>query len=236
MAILELSIPPHFFDSAKEDNNFESVSERIAKSFLKDILNVTDVTRGDPILLEPDYISKKHGYEVTFAINKSLIPQLKGVRELDSTPTNIEEKLITDITEAVVRKATKSYSCVPNLVIIAINTLPTWYSSLYFKETDPLCKMAWNVAAAKRNKLFHELYQNYVHTGKFENIFIIQPTFDGTFAFYNVKDFENNKENFLIHVQTNQSKAFPSYRVVDAESLEDVTSLKIKILNYVFEE
>ena len=51
-----------------------------------------------------------------------------------------------------------------------------------------------------------------------------------------IKDFENNKENFLIHVQTNQSKAFPSYRVVDTESLEDVTSLKIKILNYVFEE
>lgn len=31
MAILELSIPPHFFDSAKEENHFESISERIAK-------------------------------------------------------------------------------------------------------------------------------------------------------------------------------------------------------------
>ena len=35
MAILELSIPPHFFDSADNENCFESVSERIAKTFLK---------------------------------------------------------------------------------------------------------------------------------------------------------------------------------------------------------
>ncbi len=33
MATFELRIPPNFFDSAKADNNFESVSERIAKTF-----------------------------------------------------------------------------------------------------------------------------------------------------------------------------------------------------------
>lgn len=236
MAILELSIPPHFFDSAKEENHFESVSERIAKSFLTDILNINDIKRGNPDLQEPDYIFGKHGYEVTFAIKQSLIPQLKGVRKLDDTPQNIEESLIADITEAVNRKASKDYSCIPSLVIIAISSLPTWYSPLFFKETDPICKMIWNVAAAKRDKLFHEIYQNYICTGKLENIYIIQPTFNGTFAFYDIAEFENNKENFLTHVQSNNPKAFPSYKVVDAEKLTDVTSFKIKILNYVFEE
>ena len=91
MAIFELRIPPHFFDSAKEENHFESVSERIAKSFLIDILNINDIKRGNPELQEPDYIFGEQGYEVTFAIKQSLIPQLKGVRELNGTPNNIEE-------------------------------------------------------------------------------------------------------------------------------------------------
>ena len=37
---MELNIPPKFFESAKEENDFESVSERIAKQFITSILNV----------------------------------------------------------------------------------------------------------------------------------------------------------------------------------------------------
>ncbi len=236
MAILELSIPPHFFESAKEENHFESVSERIAKMFMKNILNLTDILRGDPDLQEPDYIVGEDGYEVTFAINQSSILQLRGIRELDGVPTNIENELIAAITEAVTNKAAKKYSYIPNLIIITINTLPTWYSDLFFKETDPMCKMAWKFAAAKRNKLFHELYQNYISNDKFKNIYIIQPTFNNTFAFYNIADFINNKETFLTHVQASNPKAFPTYKVIDAENLSDINSFKIKILNYVFDE
>lgn len=233
MAIFELSIPPHFFDSAKAENHFESVSERIAKAFLKVVFNINDIVRGNPDLKEPDYIYGDQGYEVTFAINKSLIPQLKGVRDLDKSSTNIEKALIVDITTAVNRKASKEYSCKPNLVILAISTLPTWYSPIYFQESDPICRLGWKVATARRNKLFNELYQNYISTGKFCNIFIIQPTFDGTFAFYSIKDFECNNKNFLTHVKSSNLKAFPFYRLIDAEKLTDVTSFKIKIINYV---
>lgn len=236
MAILELSIPPHFFDSAKEENDFESVSERIAKMFLTDIMNISPLRRGDDKQGEPDYVSCESGYEITFAVNPSLIPQLKGVKELDGKINNIEASLICDITGAVERKACKTYSCTPSLVIIAIATLPTWYHSLYFHESDPFAKMAWRTGATKRDKLFCDLYEQYIYTGKFKNIYIIQPTFDRTFAFYDVEKFAQSNKNFLTHVKVSNPKSFPTYRIVDAEKLADISSFKIKILNYVFRE
>ena len=87
---LELSIPPHFFDSAREENNYESVSEKIAKVFLKEVCGVDDIHRGDDKKSEPDYVSNNSGYEVTFAIKQSLIPQLKGVQPLNHSNRNTE--------------------------------------------------------------------------------------------------------------------------------------------------
>lgn len=236
MAILELRIPPHFFDSAKPENNFESVSERIARAFLSGILNIADLRQGDPEEGEPDYVANEKGYEVTFSISQSLIPQLRGVRTLDGKKRNIEQSLISDIKEAVLRKAQKNYSCVPNLVILTISTLPTWYYSLYFDTSNPCDRLAMKFGSARRDHLFRELYQNYILTNKFENIYIIQPTFDGTFAFFNIKDFGNNGDAFLTHVRSTKPKAFPTYRVVDAGNLLDVNSFEIKIVNYTFEE
>ena len=232
MAVLELRIPPHFFDSAKAENHFESVSERIAKAFLSEIMGISTLVRGDDKQGEPDYICGEDGYEVTFAISSSLIPQIKGVKALDGKKNNIEESLIYAITDAVDRKAAKTYSCVPALVIIAIDTLPTWYHSLYFHESDLFAQMAWRVGAAKRDKLFNDLYAQYIRTNKLKNILIIQPTFDGTFAFYNIGEFAQKNENFLTHVKVSKPKAFPTYQLVDAGRMVDVSSFEIKIVNY----
>lgn len=232
MAVFELHIPPHFFDSANADNHFESVSERIAKAFLLEIMSISPLIRGDDKQGEPDYICGEEGYEVTFAVSSSLIPQVKGVKALDGRKNNIEESLICAITDAAKRKAAKTYSCVPALVIIAIDTLPTWYHTLYFHESDPFAKMAWRVGAAKRDKLFYDLYEQYIRTNKLKNIYIIQPTFDGTFAFYNIEEFAQKNENFLTHVKASNPKAFPTYQLVDAGELADVSSFEIKIVNY----
>lgn len=64
MAVFELHIPPHFFDSAKAENHFESVSERIAKVFLSNIMSIAPLARGDDKQGEPDYICGEDGYEV----------------------------------------------------------------------------------------------------------------------------------------------------------------------------
>lgn len=236
MAVFELHIPPHFFDSAKAENHFESVSERISKAFLSEIMGISPLVRGDDKQGEPDYICGEDGYEVTFAISTSLIPQIKGVKALDGKKSNIEESLICAITDAADRKAAKTYSCVPALVIIAIDTLPTWYHSLYFHESDPFAQMAWRVGAARRDKLFNDLYAQYIRTNKLKNILIIQPTFDGTFAFYNIGEFAQKNENFLTHVKVSKPKAFPIYQLVDAGELADVSSFEIKIVNYTIDE
>lgn len=106
---LELSIPPHFFDSAREENNYESVSEKIAKVFLKEVCGVDDIHRGDDKKSEPDYVSNNSGYEVTFAIKQSLIPQLKGVQPLNHSNRNTEMETISDIQTALERKKEKTY-------------------------------------------------------------------------------------------------------------------------------
>ena len=236
MATFELRIPPHFFDSAKAENHFESVSERIAKAFLSGIMNVSPLLRGDDKQGEPDYVSGPNGYEVTFAINSSLIPQLRGIKSLDGKKDNIEDSLILDITDAVERKAAKTYSCVPALVIIAIRTLPTWYHSLYFHESNPLAQKIWMVGAAKRDKLFCDLYEKYISSNKLKNIYIIQPTFNGTFAFFDVGGFVQKNEDFLTHVKVSNPKDFPTYQIVDAGKQADVTSFEIKIVNYTIGE
>ena len=195
-------------------------------------MNIFPLTRGNDKLGEPDYMCAEDGYEVTFAINKSLIPQLKGVQPLDGNKSNIEESLIAAITEAIERKVAKTYSCVPSLVILTIATLPTWYHPLYFHSDDPFVKMAWKVHTVKRDKLFHDLYDAYIRTNKLKNILIIQPTFNGTFAFYNICEFAENSENFLIHVNVSNPNAYPTYRIVDAENMYNVNDLKIIVVNY----
>lgn len=107
---VELNIPPKFFESAKLDNEFESVSERIAKQFITSILKIPSVKRGNAELKEPDYVSEGLGFEVTFAVNEALIPQLKGVKPIDPSMWNMEEELIDSVLDAVERKAKKTYS------------------------------------------------------------------------------------------------------------------------------
>lgn len=144
--------------------------------------------------------------------------------------------MICAITDAAYRKATKTYSCVPALVIIAIDTLSTWYHSLYLHESDPFAQMAWRVGAAKRDKLFHDLYEQYIRINKLKNIYIIQPTFDGIFAFYNVDEIIQKSENFLTHVKVSPPKAFPTYQPVDEGKSADVSSFEIKIVNHIINE
>ncbi|BBK21948.1 hypothetical protein [Amedibacterium intestinale] len=232
MAVVELHIPSNLFDSAKAENSFESVSERISKAFIKDILNELNVRRGDDKINEPDYMVNKKGYEVTFAVDSKIIQLLKGVKELDDSLQNIEEELIKAISEATERKANKNYSCISNLVIITISTMPTWYIIPNLSKECNLIKKYWDIIYKTRNNLFEKLYRQYIALNTFENIYIIQPTFDGKFALFNIKDFAINKNNFLTIVTSSNTRMFPTYKLIDAETPEEIKSLKIKIVNY----
>lgn len=232
---MELNLPRDFFESANSENQNESVSERIAKAFLKDILNIDGIKRGDANINEPDYVSNGEGYEVTFATSESLIPQLKGKKDLNKQQRNIEQELTDSILNAVNRKNEKSYSCATSLVIITIDMLPTWYYPFFANIKDRFEEFIWRrYAAFNRNKFFSELNSTYIQSGKFKNIYIIQPMHDGNLAFYNLRDFGENKENFITCVRPSVPELFPTYRVV--ESVREVgkpITYEITVVNYV---
>lgn len=230
----ELSIPPHFFDSAKASNAFESMSEVMAKQFLKLILNLEDIQKGNPDLGEPDYISGEDGFEVTLAIRASLIPQLKGVKALDTQPRNTENELISVISEAVSRKADKNYSCIPSLVIITLDTLLTWYYPLYFGRTtdDPIEEMIWHAYTHKRDSFFEQLSKQFIDSGKFRNIYIIQPTHTREFVLFDVRAFNANSHSSIIRIATDKPLAFPTYKIVGVDNNKDPFLFETTVINY----
>ncbi len=214
---MELNIPPHFFDSANDENNFESVSERIAKAFLIEILKEEEIKKGNPEIHEPDYVSDFKGYEVTFAIKASLVPQLKGIKTLDSSSYNIEDSLINDITAAIKRKADKNYSCTPSLVVITLSPLLSWYYPLFIKP-DPLSEIAWGTMVKRRDEFFDKLYSTYISNHRFENIFLIQPTHDEHFVLFDIKNFGSFSDaDFIKKVGVKRKKAFPVCKVINVE-------------------
>ena len=140
--------------------------------------------------------------------------------------------MIKVISEATERKANKNYSCISNLVIITISTVPTWYAIPDLNKEYSFIKKHWNIIYKTRNDLFNILYRQYIALNKFENIYIIQPTIDGKFALFNIKDFALNKNSFLTIVTSSNTRMFPTYKLIDSETPEDIKSLKIRIVNH----
>lgn len=229
---LELSIPPSFFDSAKEENNFESVSEKIAKQFLQEICNIKDLQRGNESNSEPDYISDGKGYEVTFGIKNSLIPQLKGIRPLNSASRNVENEIINDIQEALERKKNKLYSVPTTLVIITVETIIPWYYQFYFDTTDSFMHYYWNIRCQKRNEFFNCINNNYIQSGDFDNIYIIIPTIRQEFALFNISAFCKGYKNGITQVATSNPIAYPTYKIINVVEDGNIFSSKTSILNY----
>ena len=215
---VELNIPPKFFESAKLDNKFESVSERIAKQFITSILKIPSVKRGNAELKEPDYVSEGLGFEVTFAVNEALIPQLKGVKPIDPSMWNMEEELIDSVLDAVERKAKKTYSCPTSLVVITLETLYIWYHTIYSGVSkDWFEQLAWNIYTKKRNTLFNDIFKKYIQTKVFDNVYIIQPTHVKEFAFFDINGFVNKDEEFVTRVGVTNPELFPTYSIIQVQ-------------------
>lgn len=225
---LELNIPLNFFVSSREENHFESVSERTAKIFLSQILNIKNLRRGNEKDKEPDYISSKEGYEVTFSINEALIPQLRGRKPLLYNPQNIEKELISNIKNAIAKKESKNYSISTNLVVLALNTLPTWYFSLFDSNKHPYVK-ALNL---RRNYFFNDLFCEYIEKGKFNNLYIIMPTCFETFALFDIKGIIKGNIDDFIHIKPNNPQHFATYKVIDVNQ-KGVFNLEISVINWI---
>ena len=214
---LKLNIPPHFFDSANANNDFESVSEKIAKEILSFALNI-ELKRGNPISHEPDYLNGENGFEVTFAISEQTIRMIRGRSELIHTPFNIADSLIDNIKNAASRKSKKEYSVLPNLFIITIEPLLEWCWECYVDTKIP---SIWQKMSQKRNILFEELYEKYIETNIFENIYIFQPTPKGHFALYDLKNFKLDKDFIqIVGIDSDKKYALPTCEVTSINGQE----------------
>ena len=214
---LELHIPDSFFDSAKETNNFESLSERLSKSVLNDILHIEGILRGDDKNFEPDYLTNKTGYEVTLGINDSLIPILRGRKTFNDVPHNLEKELIDAIKKALDKKSKKDYSLATTIIIFTLTPLLEWYSSFYLSEC--LTYRWWKTLQKNRDRLFAEIFENYIKKEQiFEDVLILQPTHDGYYILYSIKNFADG-QNFMtkIAITDDGMPMFPRYRMLDCK-------------------
>ena len=229
---LELSIPPHFFYLAIDENNYESVSERIAKQFLKEICGVNNLRRGDDKASEPDYVSNNSGYEVTFAIKQSLIPQLKGVQPLNHSNRNTEMETISDIQTALERKKEKTYCLPTTLVIITVETIIPWYCNFYFDMDDYIMQMMWSKRIQTRDKFFNKIYTDYICSGIFHNIIIINPTIKQEFAVFNIKGFHQQSNQGITRVATTKPLAYPTYTITNVIEDDNMFQMKTTIIGH----
>lgn len=232
---LELHIPDFFFDSAKEENDFESFSERISSNIIQDILGCTNVCRGDDKKHEPDYIANGVGYEVTFGISDSLITALKRIKPFDKVPQKIEQDLIESISNALKRKSEKNYSCRTNLIVFTLTPLLDWYSEFYLKQcsTYPW----WESLQRNRNNLFELIIEKYIGPNKaFDDVFIVQPTHDEHYVLYSIKKYEEDEPFMtLIGMKKEDCYLLPRYKLISYTPDETLITYEISEVMYTRE-
>lgn len=199
--------PPDFFASARASNEYESLSERIVKAILCNLYDAKDdeVLRGNDKKDEPDYIVNGKGFEVTFGTPIGFIPYLQGKQKARSSNMFSEDEIIKGIDEAVSRKAQKRYACTGvTVVVLSIHPILYWYLNEPQSSIDENDLSLENMVdymfpdvyqkafMRKRNDCFRRLYSNFVKNGAFDDVLIMQSTFDSKYVIYSVKRFISN--------------------------------------------
>ena len=230
--IVDFYMPPHLFDSARGDNNYESVTERIAKVILKSVLGYQNVHRGDPQVHEPDYVCGEKGFEVTLAESGILIPQLRGRRPADGAQHELEDELIRNICNIVQQKSKKHYDRKPVLIVLTLSPIIHWYHELW--QRDPQTQNLWGMSVQKRNSFFKGLNDSYISgDSAFENIYLLQPTLCQKYALYDLKAFAGNQDFIIeIGIRPGKEMAFPTFKVKHIEGKTPLINYTINPVQY----
>ena len=191
------------FASANQQNNYEALSEKLAKAFLANLLKVPDnqITRGEPNKNEPDYICQGKGYEITFCMNPETILKMKGQKPITSKTLNTEQEMITYISAATKRKSKKHYSVSTTLFLVNLFPYMQWELNFPVAEEITLKNYFETVSSSilngglkTRNQFFTALYNNYIENKIFDDILIACLTNDRRYIIYSINDFSNDKK------------------------------------------
>ena len=193
---IEVHLPPALFSSRIEgEKTIDSPSEQIAKNVIA-LLENTDpeaIRLGLTSNKEPDYMLGDSGFEVTWSEPNSLIRQFQGAVPLSKTSLRME--MFDDYLSARLQaKATArhdgKYCGAEQVSLCCISITP--YIRWYFTEPSyfSICSLGdWRdeVIVRARNKVWRKIYDTYIETGIFENIYVIQPTHDSHYVCYDMK-------------------------------------------------
>ena len=191
------------FASANQQNNYEALSEKLAKAFLANLLKIPDnqITRGEPNRNEPDYICHSKGYEITFCMNPETILKMKGQKPITGKTLNTEQEMIQDISAAVKRKSKKHYSVSTTLFLVNLFPYMQWELSFPVAEEitlenyfETVSSSILNEGLKTRNQFFTTLYNNYIENKIFDDILIACLTNDRRYIIYSINDFSNDKK------------------------------------------
>lgn len=191
----EMYIPDLFFCSARKENDMESLSERIAKALLGNFLKVTqeNIIRGNENAGEPDYLIDSQGFEGTTALTEDRICQLRGVKTLSDSESNVEEQLISVIQKAINKKKKKKYSVKTSLIVFCLDPLPDWETvaeedktSIYNENNDTVTFFI-KPYVSRKDTFFQSLYYDVIDNGLFQTVIIINLTLDKKIICYDIK-------------------------------------------------
>lgn len=184
--------PKSFFYSTNDKQGLVSLSEQLSRAIIIHTLglNEGEIAKGYPQMKQPDYIiGNKNGLEVTFAASASTIPQIL-TGQFDGV--DIEDEIIASVAQACSRKMEKvaegNYAGVEStgLFLIELDPIYPWYQEIFGRVAPDL--------GEKRDYFFVRLYEEYIASGVFSDIYLLIFTELENYVLFSLKTFNESRD------------------------------------------
>lgn len=212
---IERYIPPRFFVSANSENNEISRSEQLAKAVLRTIFGYREdqIQKGNPNNNKPDWIVGNFlGYEVTFASNRAS-NSIYATKMGEFNIHDLEHEIFTQIDASIVEKSKKvqsgNYSGVKEtiLFVICMEPIILWYGYLYgFDYPSEL---------RRRDAFFENIYNDYINSKVFTNVFLLQLTEFKTYVLYDLRNFIKKPKDCITEIGISRLNMLPHCKVLN---------------------
>ena len=225
---IERRFPPEFLAGTNSKDKTTSSSEKLGKAALLLAFGYGEknLIRGNPDNFEPDFFTAdNYGFEITFADNREgnqngSIARLKnGQFQIHDMETDIMYSINESLKDKKNKKQKGGYKKISNVSVFVISVEPLlyWYGDLknfHYPHTQK-----------NRNVFFQSLYQDYIESSIFDNIFIMQLTEYQSFVLFNVKGFAQNSSDCITELKSKNPNSLPNCIITKTEMIDDGSSL-----------
>ncbi len=204
-----LNVPSYeIYEFFPKDFFKKEVNEEFIKLVMEQVFPNCNWRKGNPDLFEPDYFCDTVPLEFTIASDKDKKSNFI-IRLKNSTykTENVEQDVFEYIEHQIKAKSEKKYF-VKNVHLCVLCLLDRfqWVSDTYGAYTHFLTD-------GPREEFFNKIKQDYIETGKFNNIFIIFPDIMTSWWVWDV--FSNNKVQLKYSDSQILSQKYPFFAIKD---------------------